>query len=120
MNSNEVKQTEQDVQILREKIPNLVIYPPLCRIYALGKWVSMDSGDGFSPVRCQSITRTSADLQSIGPLGTNFSEIVIEIQALSLKIHLKMSSAIFISLMEFYIHTWHVYGVEMYKLVNSE
>ena len=22
--------------------------------------------------------------------------------------------------MEFYIHTWHVYGVEMYKLVNSE
>ena len=22
--------------------------------------------------------------------------------------------------MEFYIHTWYVYGVEMYKLVNSE
>ena len=22
--------------------------------------------------------------------------------------------------MEFYFHTWYVYGVEMYKLVNSE
>ena len=22
--------------------------------------------------------------------------------------------------MEFYIHTWHAYGVEMYTLVNSE
>ena len=22
--------------------------------------------------------------------------------------------------MEFYIHTWHVYGVEMYNFVNSE
>ena len=22
--------------------------------------------------------------------------------------------------MEFYIHTWHVYGMEMYKLINSE
>ena len=22
--------------------------------------------------------------------------------------------------MEFYIHTWYVYGVEMYKLINSE
>ena len=66
-------------------------------------WVSIDSGDGFSPIWRQSITWTSADLQSIGPLGTNFSEIVIEIQTLS-----------------FYIHTWHVYGVEMYKFINSE
>ena len=93
MNCNEVKQTEQDVN------PNLVMLPPppIVPIYASGNWVSIDSGDGFSPVRRQSITWTSADLQSIGPLGTNFSEIVIEIQTLSLKIHLKMSSAIFIS-----------------------
>ena len=56
----------------------------------------------------------------MGPLGINFSEIVIEIQTLSLKIDLKMSSVIFISSMEFYIHTWYVYGVGMYKLVNSE
>ena len=45
---------------------------------------------------------------TIGPLGINFSEIVhvvIEIQTLSLKIDLKMSSVIFISQMEFYIHT---------------
>ena len=32
---------------------------------------------------------------------------------------LKMSSQI-LSEMEFYIHTWYVCGVEMYKLVNSE
>ena len=53
-------------------------------------------------------------------MGINFSEIVIEIQTLSLKIDLKMSSVIFISSMEFYIHTWYVYGVGVYKLVNSE
>ena len=34
-------------------------------------WVSIDSGDGFSPVRRQSITWTSADLRSIGHFGTN-------------------------------------------------
>ena len=41
-------------------------------------------------------TGTNVDLSSIGPLGTNFSEIVIAIQTFSLnKMHLKMSSAIF-------------------------
>ena len=88
-------------------------------MYASVNGVSIDSGNGFSPVRCQTITWTSADLKSIGPLGTNFSEIVIEMQTLSLKTDLKMS-AIFISYMEFYIHTWYVSGVEMCKLVNAE
>ena len=53
-------------------------------------------------------------------MGINLSEIVIEIQTLSLKIDLNMSSLIFISQMESYIHPWYVYGVGMYKLVNSE
>ena len=57
------------------------------------------------------------DLQSTGFLGTNFSEIVIKIERLPLKIHLKMS-AIFISEMEFYIHTWHVYRVEIYDIIS--
>ena len=57
------------------------------------------------------------------PLGTNFSEIAAEIQVIHFhmkKMHLKMPSAIFISSIEVYIHTWHVYGVEIYKLINSE
>ena len=42
----------------------------------------------------QGITWPNAGLLSIGPLGTNFSEIQIEIQNFSLmKMHLKMSSA---------------------------
>ena len=98
MKSNEVKQTEQDVLNPSEKnFLTWLFYPPLVPYICVGNWVNIDSGDGFSPVRHQSITWTSAGLQSIGPLGTNFSEIVIEIQTLSLKLHLKVSSAIFIS-----------------------
>ena len=36
------------------------------------------SRNGLSPVRRQAITWTNADLLSIGPLGTNFSEIRIQ------------------------------------------
>ena len=43
-------------------------------------WVGIGSGNGLSPVRWQAITSTNADLLSIGPLGTNFSEIQIEIK----------------------------------------
>ena len=46
------------------------------------------------PIRHQAITWTNAHLLSIGPLGTNFSEIWINIQNFSFKkIHLKISSA---------------------------
>ena len=42
---------------------------------------------------CQAITWTNTDLLSIAPLGTNFSEIWIEILAFSFKkMHLKMLS----------------------------
>ena len=48
--------------------------------------------NGLSPVRRQAITWTKADLLSIGPLGTIFSEILIEILTFSFKkIHLKLS-----------------------------
>ena len=44
--------------------------------------------------RRQAITRTNAGLLSIGPPGTNFSEILIEMQKCSLiKMHLKRPSA---------------------------
>ena len=52
------------------------------------------SDNGLSPDRRQAIIWTNAGLLLIGPLGTNFSEIFIEILAFSFKkIRLKVSSA---------------------------
>ena len=52
------------------------------------------SDNGLSPGRRQAIIWTNAGILLIGPLGTNLSEIVIEIQTFSLrKMRLKMSSA---------------------------
>ena len=57
-------------------------------------WVIISSGNSLSPVRCQAITRTNADLLSIGLLGTIYNEIWIGILSFSFKkMHLKMSSA---------------------------
>ena len=51
------------------------------------------SDNGLSPGRHQAIIWTNTGILLIGPLGTNFSEILIEIQTFSLKkIHLKMLS----------------------------
>ena len=59
-----------------------------------GKLTIIDSDNGLSPERRQAIIWTNAGILLIGPLGTNFSEILIEIQTFSLKkIRLKMSSA---------------------------
>ena len=55
---------------------------------------SIGSDDGLSPGRRQAIIRTNAGLLLIGPLGTNFSDILIEILIFSFKkMHLKVSSA---------------------------
>ena len=52
------------------------------------------SDNGLSPDRRQTIIWTNAGLLLTGPLGTNFSEILIGIQTFSFKkMHLKMSSA---------------------------
>ena len=51
------------------------------------------SDNGLSPGRRQAIIRTNDGILLIGPLGTNFSEILIEIHTFaSKKMHLKMSS----------------------------
>ena len=51
------------------------------------------SDNGLSPGRCQAIIWTNAEILLIGPLGTNFSEILIGIHKFPFtKIHLKMSS----------------------------
>ena len=60
----------------------------------VGKLTIIGSVNGLSPVRRQAIIWTNAGILLIGPLGTNFSEILFEIQTFSLKkIRLKMSSA---------------------------
>ena len=52
------------------------------------------SDNDLSPGRRQAIIWTNAEMLLIGPLGTNFIEILIEVQAFSFKkMHLKMSSA---------------------------
>ena len=60
----------------------------------VGKLTIIGSGNGLSPECRQAIIWTNVGILLIGPLGTNFSEILIEIQTFSLKnIRLKMSSA---------------------------
>ena len=55
---------------------------------------SIGSDNGLSPGRRQAIIWTNDGILLIGPLGTNFSEILIVIQTFSFKkMHLKMSSA---------------------------
>ena len=60
----------------------------------VGKLTILGSDNGLSPGRRQAIIWTNAGILSIGPLGTNFSEILIGIQTFSFKeMRLKMSSA---------------------------
>ena len=52
------------------------------------------SDNGLSPGRCQAIIRTNAGVLLIRPLGTNFSEFLVEILIFSIKkTRLKVSSA---------------------------
>ena len=60
----------------------------------ISKLTNIGSDNGLSPGRRQAIVWNNAVILLIGPLGTNFSEILIGIQTFSLKkIHLKMSFA---------------------------
>ena len=57
----------------------------------VGKAAIIGSDNGLSPGRRQAIIWTNAGILFIGPLGANFSEILIEVQTFSLKeIRLKM------------------------------
>ena len=58
------------------------------------KLTIIGSDNGLSPDRRQAIIWTNAGLLLIGPLGTNFNEILIEILTFSFKkMRLKVSSA---------------------------
>ena len=60
----------------------------------VSKLTIIGSDNGLSPNRRQAIIWTSAGLLLIGPLGTKFSEIIIEILTFSFKkMRLKVSSA---------------------------
>ena len=60
----------------------------------VGNLTIIGSDNGLSPGRRQAIIWTNAGILLIGPLGTNFSEILIGIQTFSFKkMHLKMASA---------------------------
>ena len=60
----------------------------------VGNLTIIGSDNGLSPGRRQAIILTNAGILLIGPLGTNFSEILIEIQTFSFKkMRLKVSSA---------------------------
>ena len=59
----------------------------------IGELTIVGSNNGLSPGRRQAIIWTNAVILLIGPLGTNFNEILIEIHIfLFKKMHLKMSS----------------------------
>ena len=60
----------------------------------VSKLTIIGSDNGLSPDRRQAIIWTNTGISLIGPLGTNFSEILIEILTLSFKkMRLKVSSA---------------------------
>ena len=66
---------------------------PSDALICVSKLIIICSDNGLSPGRRQAIIWTNAGILLIGPLGTNFSDILIEIHAFSFKkMHLKMSS----------------------------
>ena len=64
------------------------------RHICIGNLTIIGSDNGLSPGLRQAIIWTNSWILWIGPLGTNFSEILIEIQTFSLKkMHFKVSSS---------------------------
>ena len=75
----------------------------------VGNLTIIGSDNDLSPGRRQAIIWTNAGISLIGPLGTNFSEILIGIQKLSFKkMPLEMSSA-----------KWHLFGLGLNVLILS-
>ena len=83
----------------------------------VGNLTIIGSDNGLSPDLRQAIILTNAGILLIGPLGTNFSEFLIEIQTFSFKkMRLKVSSAkwrpFYLSLNVLNVHlictVWHV------------
>ena len=104
----------------------------------IGKLTIIDSDNGLSPGRRQAIIWTSAGILLIGPLGTNFNEILIGIQTFSFKkMQLKILSAkwhpyclglnvlsivgiAFLVYTVYHIHIWQVSNLERYYFFASQ
>ena len=72
----------------------------------VSKLTIIGSDNGLSPDQRQAIIWTNAGILLTGPLGTKFSEILIEIHAFSFKkLHLKMSYA-----------KWRLFGLGLNEL----
>ena len=107
-----------NLSVLAMELLQSCIKPSICQIHPSGQWDNMyihsqalthwgrvthicvstltiiGSDTGLSPGRRQAIIWTNDGLLLIGPLGTNFSEISIEILTFSFrKMRLKVSSA---------------------------
>ena len=89
------------VQAIKALVMNLQCYSAGCVLthwgrvthICVGNLTITGSGNGLSPGRRQATTWTNIGILLIGPLGTNFSEMLIEIHTFSFKkIHLKMPS----------------------------
>ena len=76
-------------RLMQRKLIQLTYWGRVTHI-CVGKQTIIVSDNGLSPGRRQAIIWTNAGILLIGPLGTNFSEILIGIQTFSFK---KMSSA---------------------------
>ena len=84
-----------DILIIIKRLNKALLLTHWSRVthMCVGKLTIIGSDNGLSPERRQAIIWTNAGILLNGPLGTTFSEILIEIQTFSLKkIHLKMSS----------------------------
>ena len=80
--------SKNDVKFIFNVLNNWGWVTNLC----IGKLIITGSDNGMSPGRCQAIIWTNAGILLIGPLGTNFSQILIEVYAFSFKkMNLKMS-----------------------------
>ena len=80
-------------ELVQQNISQLPHWGRVTQIY-VGKLTIIGSDNSLSPGRRQAIIWTNARILLIGPLGRNFSGVLIWIQTFSLKkIRLKMSSA---------------------------
>ena len=86
---------EGNLEIVVCGMSSIMLSPQCGRVthICVSKLTIIGSDNGLSPGRRQAIIWTNAGILLIGPLGTKFSEILIEIFTFSFrKMHLKMSS----------------------------
>ena len=99
-------------------ISNLNKLTHRCRVthICVSNLTIIGSDNGLSPGRRQAIIWTNDGILLVGPLGTNFSELLIEIQTFSSKKkHLKVSSVKFCLGLNKLMPTWSIktYHTEM-------